>query len=489
MFVRMHARSWPELSGYYRSFGLQRYLAAVRILLWHGYLLTGSGSNVYTANVAREWRAEGHDVVVMCQERAAADLPFVDDSFEVGGSVQPLDPRPGGCRVLRPFIDGVLPVYVYDDYEGFVVKRFVDLDDTELERYTELNVSAMAAVIDAFEPDAIVTGHEVMGPAIARRACELTGTRYIAKLHGSALEYAVKLQDRYLAHAVDGLGAAERVVGGSEYMVREASSAIPGWRDRAAVVNPGCDVDLFKPLESARPEAPVVTFVGKLIASKGVHNLLAAIGLMQTTDFRLVVVGYGGFEEPLRELAAALKRGDARTVRAIAMKGETRPLEHLVELVDSGAMTREYFDRVAAVDIEFTGRLEHGPLSKFLPTADVLVVPSVLAEAFGMVAAEAAACAVLPVVPDHSGIAEAGAAVEGAIGKPGFLTFDAADPISSMAAAIDRVLALPRAARHELGHSAARLARERWSWRHVADDLLGHATGTIPLAGASRDRD
>ena len=95
------------------------YLAAVRILLWHGYLLSGSGSNVYTANIAREWRAAGHDVVVMCQDGHAADLPFVDEAFDVVGADISIPERPGTCRVARPFIDGLLPVYVYDEYEGF----------------------------------------------------------------------------------------------------------------------------------------------------------------------------------------------------------------------------------------------------------------------------------------------------------------------------------------------------------------------------------
>src|SRR3990172_4867197 len=41
----------------------------MRILLWHGYLLGGTGSNVYTRALAREWSLAGHEVVVVCQER------------------------------------------------------------------------------------------------------------------------------------------------------------------------------------------------------------------------------------------------------------------------------------------------------------------------------------------------------------------------------------------------------------------------------------
>ena len=40
----------------------------MRILLWHGYLLGGTGSNVYTRMLAREWSGAGHDVTVLSDE-------------------------------------------------------------------------------------------------------------------------------------------------------------------------------------------------------------------------------------------------------------------------------------------------------------------------------------------------------------------------------------------------------------------------------------
>ena len=40
----------------------------MRILLWHGYLLSGTGSNIYTRALAREWSRAGHEVVVVAQE-------------------------------------------------------------------------------------------------------------------------------------------------------------------------------------------------------------------------------------------------------------------------------------------------------------------------------------------------------------------------------------------------------------------------------------
>lgn len=453
----------------------------MKILLWHGYLLTGSGSNVYSANVARSWRRSGHDVLVLCQERHAGTLGFVDASGTFtpdnsGLTMTPtagIAPGAGRCRVVRPYIGDVLPVYVYDAYEGIEAKTFVDLSDAELDDYTALNVRALSVAIDQFDPDVIITGHEVMGPYIAMLACAPSARPYLAKLHGSALEYAVKKQGRYRRYATEGLGAASRVVGGSDYMVREAAAHIPGWEDRAAVINPGCDVALFQPRQRATDDK-VVGYVGKLIASKGVHNLLAALPLSRGAG-RTVIVGYGGFEDGLRAMAEALRAGDVGSLRALATRGEHGPLPDLLRFLDE--LPSGYLERAGRLDIEFTGRLEHGPLADVLPSFDALVVPSVVPEAFGMVAAEAAAAGVLPIVPSHSGIAEAGAAIEEAVGRPGWLTFDDADPIRGIAQALDRLFSTGLEERRLMEAQATELARRRWSWDHVAAHLLRLATG------------
>jgi glycosyltransferase involved in cell wall biosynthesis len=450
----------------------------MRILLWHGYLLSGSGSNLYTRNLARVWRAKGHDVLLMCQERHAEKYDFIDQHGDMtpdnlGFDLVPADAAPSGgrCRLVRPWIGEILPVYVYDDYEGLTAKRFVDLTDSELEDYTQANVQAMITVIEAHGSEAIITGHEVMGPYIALKACERTGTSYVAKLHGSALEYAVKKQPRYVAYAAEGLGGAKRVIGGSSYMVREASAVVPGWGERAVVVNPGCDVDLFRPVVQTEPAPFTIGYVGKLIVSKGVHNLLAALMFVRDVDLRCLIVGYGGFEQELRNLWDALRSGDLDRARDIANAGDGRPLEDVVRVLEK-LSPEEAAAASARVDLEFTGRLDHGPLARLLPSLDVLLVPSVLAEAFGMVAAEAAACGVLPVVPRHSGISEVGTALEEAIGRPGLLTFDPSDPVTGIVAAIEGLHRLPEVERREIGEKIAAVVRSRWSWETVAGRLL-----------------
>ena len=93
-----------------------------------------------------------------------------------------------------------------------------------------------------------------------------------------------------------------------------------------------------------------------------------------------------------------------------------------------------------------------------------------------MVAAEAAACAVLPIVPRHSGIGEIGAALEDELDRPGLLTFDPEDPVRGIAAAIDRVIGLQESERRTLEQKASAFARSAWSWDTVGERLLDLAT-------------
>ena len=50
----------------------------MRILIFHAYLLRGTGSNIYNASLARALARMGHEVHLFCQDRQAGELDFVD---------------------------------------------------------------------------------------------------------------------------------------------------------------------------------------------------------------------------------------------------------------------------------------------------------------------------------------------------------------------------------------------------------------------------
>ena len=55
----------------------------MRVLIWHGWLLEGSGSNVAAAKVAQMLRRNGHQVLLLCQEGHPERFDFIDATGSV----------------------------------------------------------------------------------------------------------------------------------------------------------------------------------------------------------------------------------------------------------------------------------------------------------------------------------------------------------------------------------------------------------------------
>jgi glycosyltransferase involved in cell wall biosynthesis len=506
----------------------------MRVLLWHGWLLEGSGSNIYAARTAEVLRRAGHEVLLLCQEQHPDRLKFVD-GFGTVGSNGVDGPAPtsaqgaeGTLVLLRPEIGPVLPVFVIDEYEGFDrVVRFVDLTDQELGTYLDRNVEALQAAAEWFRPDAAIFGHAVPGAAIARRA--LGQGRYVAKIHGSDLEYAVKLQRRYLELAREGLEGAAAVVGPTRDVLDRTVQLVPNVAGRVLTIPPGVEVERFRPLPRpdalelaavlldadpevvrGRPravdkavraaladrdaqtlddlarrydqtvpdpdaaarlralashEGPVVGYLGKLIPPKGVELLLQALPLLPP-DVQGLIVGFGLFREWLTALVMALD-AEAEAI------GWIRRASALHIKASLGIKRAEGL----AQRVTFTGRLDHRYAPAALAAMDVLVVPSILDEAFGMVGAEGAAAGALPLVARHSGLAEVADSVEGAVDRPGWFSFrPGRGAIRRIAAGVSRLIALRDDERRDLASAVSDFARREWTWERTAERLLRSAS-------------
>ena len=197
-----------------------------------------------------------------------------------------------------------------------------------------------------------LANHLVMGPAILARA--LGGAvPYAVKVHGSALEYTVRPQrERFLPYAAEGLAGAAAVLVGSRHTAESlwevmADPALPA---RTRLGPPGVDVHEFRPAPAeaadgwrrsptrsrgarrpgaaspARPQAlrgldpardRIVSYVGKLIVSKGVDLLLAAWPLVvaEVPDARLV---HRGIRHLPRGAGSDGRRARARRPRSPA---------------------------------------------------------------------------------------------------------------------------------------------------------------------------
>jgi glycosyltransferase involved in cell wall biosynthesis len=307
--------------------------------------------------------------------------------------------------------------------------------------------------------DLTYVNHVLLGGAVGAAS----GGSYVVKAHGSELEYSMRGNEELSAWGGEVLAGADATIVGSEH-IRNVVREVCGTVERVHEIPPGVDVELWRPapreqalaglLSDARLDPPnpgnanerlpdegnaermasflaggrpTVVYYGKLIENKGVQVLLEALpGL----DARAVLVGFGDYRAELEQQAAGL-------------------------------------------DVLFTGPLEHRHLVHLLALADVAVVPSIFPEAFGMVAAEAAAAGCPPIVANHSGLAEIARGLEEDYppGRGGLASFPNGDA-AALRGRLEAILALRGSDRDSLRAAARKAAVERWSWTSVARRIL-----------------
>jgi glycosyltransferase involved in cell wall biosynthesis len=212
----------------------------------------------------------------------------------------------------------------------------------------------------------------------------------------------------------------------------------------------------------------MVGYLGKLIPEKGVERVIEAVALLDP-DTRGLLVGFGTHREWLTALVGALTAGD--TAAHLWLRTNSTMQLELDEVAVSTALG-------VGSRISFTGRLDHRYAPRILAALDVLVVPSTLPEAFGMVAAEGAAAGALPLVARHSGLAEVASTLEGEVARPGLFSFEPGDGATRrVAEGVRALLALAPEEREELRSTISGYVKREWSWEATARNIL-LATGT-----------
>jgi glycosyltransferase involved in cell wall biosynthesis len=344
---------------------------------------------------------------------------------------------------------------VLDRYEGLEPRLLQNLTLEERERYVAANA---AAVREELPADLVFANHVLLGAPVGAGS----GAPFAVKAHGSELEYSMRASSELAAWGRESLAEARATFVGSAH-IRSVLEEVVGHVEGVHEVPPGVDVEEFRPepreqalaalLEEARrdppnpgnaeerlpdegnaerlaawfeSDEPTILYFGKLLYNKGVHVLFDAL---RQSRARALIVGFGDYREEL--------------------------------------------ERTAPGRVLFTGPLEHRHLVHLIPLCEVTVVPSIFPEAFGMVAAEAAAAGSLPLVARHSGLAEVAAGLEAEYppdhrALTSFETGNARDLDHKLSA----LLALAPQERAELAAAARRAVVERWSWERVAARLL-----------------
>jgi len=532
----------------------------------HGYLLDGSGSNLWTQSIVRTLCRAGETVHLMCQEPHPEKFDYVAQAYRYDDQLKPEQtlerevPYPGRCILHKPKLGQVLPVYVWDKYEEYDrVVPMVELDDATIEDYIKRNVDLLQQLVDKHGITALHANHAVLMSVVAQRVAQRRSIPFTIMPHGSAIEYAVKKDDRFHRMAAAAFAQAGRIfVIGPEIRGRVCSvfSDLPGIEDKLTDLNLGVDTSLFEPIEPEQrrgnigrlsealegvergkdpgltramrhrlsdgmtrdtlrkvltqasdytakhtdtdceeklaaidwQKEKVLLFVGRLIASKGIHGVVAALPsiLQRVPDTRLVVVGHGPLREPLEAMLWALDTGSRGLLRNIVSWGryleggqQPEPLEHVQRYLDRLEREGEldgYFELARKVHIServvFTGYLTHRELRFLFPCCDVAVFPSIVAEAGPLVFLEAMASGVFPMGIYFAGMAasidSASEVVPQEVVELMKLRQEAEHTVSDIVQ--DGVGALEMGRRH--APDLRKLAVQRYDWTAVGQKLL-----------------
>ena len=541
------------------------------ICILHGYLLEGSGSNLWTRSITESLCRRGHDVHLMAQENHPERYDFITEArrYREDGTVETFFQRegvhPGRCVLHKPDLGEMLPVYVWDRYEEFPrVVPMVDLSDDEVEGYVARNERALLRIVRENGITAMHANHAVLMSVVAQRVSRATGVPYAVMPHGSALEFAVKRDERFLRLAEGAFTDARRVfVIGDEMRerVRGILGAVPDLEQKFSGLHLGVDTSQFEPVERAdrratvarmaqslegvargrtaaqsaelrghlrgdlRPDEmreifaaaesgyegkapdadveeklqavrwesdPTLLFVGRLISSKGIQSVVAALPLILAArpELRLLVVGHGPLREPLEALLWALEHGERGMVEHIVARGRelegspegeaegaelTQVARFLEQLEARGEMDAYYAAGQAHVRpdrVVFTGYLTHRELRYLFPCCDVAVFPSVVKEAGPLVFLEALASGAFPLGTYFAGMKASIDSVAAALppedAEAMKLSPSPEQTVADIASHVPAALRVGE--RHK--DTLYRVARDRYDWSSVARKLF-----------------
>ncbi|MBN2795421.1 MAG: glycosyltransferase family 4 protein [Clostridia bacterium] len=382
----------------------------MRILILNHFPLEGSGSGIYTKNLARELSEMGHDVKVVFPEIESVSF----DAFETRVIMFK------GPETQAPEIDYNFPCFTSHPRS---INTYYDLSQEQLEAYVDKFVEVTKEEVETFKPDVIHAQHLWITPY----AASLTGVPYIVTAHGTDLKGFVK-DKRYHKYALEGAKKAKKIITISEQVDEEVTALYGVEKERKVLVLNGYDENLFKvkPLKRSEIlsdfnifEEPdyIVSFAGKLTHFKGVDVLLKAAKIYERAidgNVLTLIAGNGELYEELHTLKEQLH------------------LQH----------------------VRFLGHVNQNQLVDLYNIADVSTVPS-RTEPFGLVAIEALACGT-PVVGTNQG------------GLPDFLIPEVGTlvPVDDDIALADAIVKeIKTADKEKRANEAAAYALKNFSWK------------------------
>jgi len=381
----------------------------MKVILTNHFPLEGSGSGIYTQNVALELTRMGHEVLVIAPDhRRVEGYPFQVRTivFSNGKNTGYDLPFNFPCFTTHPVSNNT----------------FSALSDAQMNAYVETYRRVIQEAVEDFRPEIIHAQHLWVGTYCAAR----TGVPYVATVHGTDL-MGYEQDERYRPLAHEAVEKAGKIISISRE-ITEKTKEIYGVADEKIVtILNGFSTDIFHVMEGVSkddvfaefripPAEYLVSFVGKLTEFKGVDVLIkaAAVYERELGSVSTLIVGMGALLEDLKKLAA----------------------------------------ECGVENVHFLGHQDQRTVARINNAADLAVFPSRV-EPFGLVAIEALACGTPVVTTNQGGFPDF---INDKVGR--MVDVDAPDQLAR--AVVEEIRG---EAKKKKGSFAASYAAESFSWK------------------------